>query len=546
MSASGKPYQRVICVGLDGATFDVIDPMVEQGRLPTLAKILDTGVRADLASTIPPLSAPAWVSFMTGVNPGKHGVFHFRSMGSEGLGSQLMGSWGYRGRTIFDYASAAGLKVVGFRVPMTFPPWPVNGTMVSGFPTPDPLTTYSEPPEIGRNIGPLVKLGAVRRATADSETRIDNFDFYIDRSTSVLVDLLQPDVGLFCYVNSITDWIAHKFWKFSDPESPGYEALPKGDSTLVEYFYERVDESLGALLDVAPSGSLIIVMSDHGMGPRTTRRFNTNAWLAHKGYLARSSRGSWRRYASKGIQVLKEKAPDKYWLWRHAPDVLRRSAGTLGSYSGAIGWSESQAYGVTIDHHVEGININLSGREGAGSVPPSSYDDLREQIIAAARQLVDPQTGATVFEGVFRREEVYTGEHSALAPDIVLTLKPAFEFGLPSERSVFSEVAISELGRSSSTHRPDGILAMSGPGVKEQTNIGSASLLDVPATIMWALGLDVPEEFDGSVLEAFDADVMAQHPVSRGIARSEHAGQGAYTQEEEKQMTEHLEDLGYM
>src|SRR5918911_5639420 len=155
---SSRPFDKVICIGLDGATFDVIDPLVRRGRLPTLSGLLSAGTRAELRSTVPALSAPAWVSFMTGMNPGRHGVFHFRTMTRGALGSDLVGSWMYRGRKIFDEASRGGLRVSAFRVPMTYPPWPVNGVMVSGFPTPDPQTNFTYPETLGPRIGPLLRL----------------------------------------------------------------------------------------------------------------------------------------------------------------------------------------------------------------------------------------------------------------------------------------------------------------------------------------------------------------------------------------------------
>ncbi len=275
-----RPFRKVFCVGLDGATFDVIDPLIAKGKLPALEKLLASGTRARLASTVPPLSAPAWVSFMTGTNPGRHGVFHFRAMHEGTLGSSLVGSWAYRGRTIFDYASRAGLDVMAFRVPMTYPPWPLQGVMVAGFPTPDPRTNYSSPAEVAERIGPLVKLSPFKAMMANLDAQIDNIDYYLERSTEALVHLAaERNADLFCYVNSATDWIAHKFWRYSDPRAPGYEPRPTDRGTLLESFYEKVDASLGALLEEAADDALVIVLSDHGTGPLTEKRFNTNAWL---------------------------------------------------------------------------------------------------------------------------------------------------------------------------------------------------------------------------------------------------------------------------
>lgn len=542
----GAPFLKVVCVGLDGATFDVIDPMIERGKLPTLARLLRTGTRANLASTVPPLSAPAWVSFMTGMNPGRHGIFHFRSMESGGLGASLVGSWSYRGRTIFDYASEAGLKVASFRVPMTYPPWPVNGLMVSGFPTPDPKTNFSEPSEKGQEIGSLFKYGVARGMAPSTLEQVANFSYYLDRSTDALVDILKTsDVDLFCYVNSVTDWIAHKFWRFSDPSAPGYE--PFGDRNLLEEFYEKTDASLGTILDAASDNALVIVLSDHGTGRRTQARVSTGAWLKGLGLLRAANRGGRRGFASKVVHLSKDMLPKKYWIWRHTPAAIRRGVGSLIAEAEPYDRSASQAFPVPIDHHVEGVNVNLYGRQPEGHVPVNDYEDLRDRIISEATALKDPISGDPVFEGAHRRESIYVGEHVALAPDVILLLKPVYEFGPSPGGGIFGEVAVNRVKRSSATHRPDGILALAGPGVLEGANLGRANLLDVPATIMWALGLDVPGEMDGQALVgAFSPELIEDHPVTFGGGNETSLQEGTYSAADEEMLAAHLSDLGYL
>ncbi len=549
-----RPFRKVFCVGLDGATFDVIDPMIEQGRLPTLARLLESGARGSLASTVPPLSAPAWVTFMTGENPGRHGIYHFRAMEQGALGSGLMGSWAYRGRTIFDHASRAGLKVTAFRVPMTYPPWPINGVMVAGFPTPDTRTTYSSPPEIAEQVGSLMKLSPMKSMVASPEVQAQDYDYYLERSTETLVELAKDcEVDFFCYVNSLTDWIAHKFWRFDDPNAPGFdpEAPQNG---LLQRFYEKTDASLGALLEEAPSDALVVVMSDHGTGPRSQRRFNTNAWLTSVGMLTPSEvRG--RLFFSTVVLRAKQAVPNKtsmkQWLWKKAPPLrgmLRKSAGGLSSYGRGMDCSRSKAYRMSFHDHVEGVNINLIGREPEGIVAPADYERARDALIRAAQSTVDPSTGEDVFQEVFKREELYEGDHAERAPDVILVLKPVFEFGLGSGKQVFSTVSPSRLMRSSATHRPEGILSIAGPKVVPG-KLDGARLIDVPATLLWALGLPIPQDVDGRVLtDAFDPELVAEWPIRAGdheASKQDNAGE-AYTSEEEEQLATHLEDLGYI
>ena len=529
MATSKRPFPAVVCIGLDGATFDVIDPMVAAGRLPTLAKLLAGGTRAALRSVVPPLSAPAWVSFMTGTNPGRHGVYHFRTLERDGVGASLVGPWSYKGTTIFDRASAAGRDVIAFRVPMTYPAWPINGTMIAGFPTPDPRTTFSEPAEVGERIGPLVQMNAVRSMVSSVDDQAANFDFYLQRSTDVIVDMLRTDApDLFCYVNSVTDWIAHKFWRFSDPQSPAYEPHPVDGGTLIESFYEKVDDSLGRILDAAPDGALVVVLSDHGTGRRTTARFDTAAWLEGLGLYARASGGGGRRRAARTLDWVKDVVPKKHWLWRHAPSFVKSRVASVRKESAAVDWSTAHAFPVKLDHHVEGVSVN---HELVGD----RYEEVRKSVLDAA-------TRQPAIVAAHRREDLYTGPHAAAAPDIVLELDPAYEFG-PG-----TSAPENRLKRSSATHRPDGILVVAGPGVRQGLDLRHASLLDVPATLMWALGLEVPAVMDGRVLaDAFDPAVVQEHPVRIGAEEAAAAeGDAVYTDEEEAGMAAHLEELGYL
>jgi predicted AlkP superfamily phosphohydrolase/phosphomutase len=551
-----RPFDNIVCIGLDGATFDVIDGMIDRGRLPHLGKLLSTGVRASLDSTVPPLSAPAWVSFMTGQNPGRHGVFHFRAMERGKLGAGLIGSWAVQGKTIFDHASRAGLKVVAFGVPMTYPPWPLHGTVVSGFPTPDPRVTYSEPGDVGARIGPLLKLSAAGQLTAGIETQVENLDYYQQRCTENVVELLnQERPHLLCYVNSVTDWMAHKFWRYSDPSAPGFEPYAVEGGSLVEHFYEQADASVGEVLAAAEGNTLVVVLSDHGMGPRSTMRFSTNAWLEDMGLLARPLGEQARAVVPEVFEALRERIPNKtalkQWLWAKAPvlrSLMQRSAGALPNYGGPIDWARTRAYRVGVHNLVEGVNVNLQGREPQGSVSEDDYEDVRTAVLRAARELIETGNEGDVFEGAYRREELFWGEYAHLAPDIVLVLKPTYEFAPGTSRQVISEVSPHRLKRSSANHRSDGILIMAGTGVHQGLVLDDVSLLDVPTTILWALGVELPKDVDGRVLmEAFERDLIESHPPKwTAELRENSANGGVYTQEEARQMEAHLRDLGYL
>lgn len=138
---------QILLIGLDGATWDLILPWVAEGRLPNLGALLREGSWGTLLSTVPPATFPAWSSFLTGLNPGRHGIFDFtrRKFGTYEV--EFVNSTYRRGRSLFRIASEAGKRVGVIGVPATYPPEKVNGFLISGFDAPvatgiDPSFVY--------------------------------------------------------------------------------------------------------------------------------------------------------------------------------------------------------------------------------------------------------------------------------------------------------------------------------------------------------------------------------------------------------------------
>ncbi|HUM70042.1 MAG TPA: alkaline phosphatase family protein, partial [Chloroflexota bacterium] len=137
----------VLVIGLDGATYDLLTPWLAAGHLPTMAGLVARGSSGPLRSTLPPVTAPAWASFMTGKNPAGHGVFDFFRPHSPDMDKpEMVNMADLRARPLWDYLSAAGRRVGVLNVPLTYPPPPVNGFVVPGLLSPDEgQTTY--PPD---------------------------------------------------------------------------------------------------------------------------------------------------------------------------------------------------------------------------------------------------------------------------------------------------------------------------------------------------------------------------------------------------------------
>src|SRR5689334_13033273 len=126
----------VFIIGWDGATFDLIRPWVAQGKLPHIARLMETGAHGSLRSNLPPMTFPAWSSFMTGKNPGKHGIFDFTRPRPGRYELEFVNGGHRRAASFWQILTRAGRKVVSISVPCTFPPEAVDGVMISGFDAP--------------------------------------------------------------------------------------------------------------------------------------------------------------------------------------------------------------------------------------------------------------------------------------------------------------------------------------------------------------------------------------------------------------------------
>ena len=240
--------------------------------------------------------------------------------------------------------------------------------------------------------------------------------------------------------------------------------------------------------------------------------------------------------------------PWRHWLVEHLPQRFRREALAFRQATHLIDWSRTRAYRVPLQYPAEGIEINVRGRQPQGVVEPGAeYERLREEIIAALRELRDPATGRAVVREVWRREEVYpTGDLDAV-PDIVCLLEEGIDAGSDLQR-VFTDVPLADLERLNGDHTMEGIAILWGAGVRAGHRL-ALHLLDLPPTLLWAMGLPVPEDMDGRVLtEAFTPEYVAAHPVTytREMGWTARAGRTALTPEEEAEIQKALVGLGYL
>ena len=280
---------RVWVIGLDGATFDLIQPWVDQGLLPTFAQLMQEGTWGDVESTIPPITGPAWSSFMTGTNPGKHGVFDWTYRRKNSYDFPPVSADNCLQPTLWRIASEAGKRVLVLNVPMTYPVEEVNGKLVAGMPAIDIITYPDELSNwIKEHIPDYVPYPDPGQAYSDQG--INSFlkltNKAIDGRLKLWHDLIKEEPWDFAMILfNATDVVQHAMWKFMDPEHPQYNPEKASlFSDAILKIYQSFDQALANIMNAMDNDTVLWVMSDHGFGP-FHQFIHINTWLMQEGLL---------------------------------------------------------------------------------------------------------------------------------------------------------------------------------------------------------------------------------------------------------------------
>ncbi len=552
-SDAGK-RRRVIVLGLDGATFTILQPWMDIGYLPNLARLAREGVQARLESVVPPYSAPAWVSLVTGKNPGQHGIVDFWRYDPATGERRLVDAGDIQTAAVWDIVGASGGQVGVVNVPLTYPPRPVNGIMVSGMMTPAEGVVYTHPP----SLKPWLKEVAGDYA-ADPYTSVHRSAaflkrvlYWVERREAAHRRLLDTHTfDFFINVVQALDPIQHHFWRVLDETHPLHDADEASRlRPLLLRCYQAVDEVVGSRLEMLDGRTTLFVVSDHGFGP-VYRRFNVNRFLLEYGFLvleggtmpdpARARVIDLLRQAGCRLDVLNLRGR---LLDNRQREALRRQLDHAATP--AIDWSKTLAYYTGLTG--QGLYVNLVGREATGIVSPGGpYEEVRDALIASLVELRDPDSGEPVVSRAYRREELYSGPRVSELPDVIFELRD-WPY-LPSERMAVQAIVeplSPEAG--GGRHNSEGILLAAGPGIRRGAVLDDARLLDVAPTVLYALGLPVPEDMDGQVLETvFTLEHLSAHPVRVGPPADVPDPVGQTTaQMPDVAVAERLRALGYL
>lgn len=543
---------KLLIIGLDGATFDLIKPWAAQGKLPTLAKLMQDGVTGNLESTLPPVTSPAWPTFMTGKNPGKHGVFDFIRPRAGTF--DMVNASQIKGKLLWEILSEAGYSVGVLNVPITYPPRKVNGYMVPGLLSPDQGKTVY-PPDLLKpyeaELGKYRLTPNVQYKPGNEDEFIADLHDLIDTQLRYALRLMKDhptDVLMLHFL--ATDNGSHALWRFMDPTHPRYDAAlaPKYGDAL-QKVYQHLDEAIAQLQSaISNQQSTIIVMSDHGFGP-LHRTINLNILFLEKGlmHLKRnfSTQVRWWAFRNGLTPATAYKILSKLGLQNITAKVSRKArnevVGKFLSFED-VDWSQTIAYSMG---HVGQIYLNVQGREPHGIVTPDRYAAARQQVIDALNTITDPATGRSLVDRIIPREEAAHGPYADQGADLHLILDGYKTIAFPLFATE-GRTLTPQIRGDSGCHRLHGIFIGQGAAFAPGATIDGARLIDLAPTILHILGQPVPEDMDGRVLsEALSAELRAQ-ATQVGAAATTSQAQVDFTAEEQAEVEERLRALGYL
>jgi len=512
-----KNKTKMLIVALDGATFDIIQPLIEQGKLPNLARLMSEGAWGKCRSTVPPMTFPAWSSFLTGCNPGKHGIYDFTKFRPNSYEVRFINARHRKRPTFFRILSEAGYRVAMIGVPTTYPPEPLNGVVISGFDS--PVTTSMDPSFVYPKsiFFELKKQFGAFHNTGFQETRIGSDWHYkalkkmqhnLQKRLQISLYLLNKG-GWDCFMTLFgqTDTVSHHFWAFHDSNSPRY--VPTATAYLgdaINSIYQQADQALGELIKAAGEEVPVLVLSDHGFGGAGDRVLYLNQWLSQQGFLSFKKLSFNNRFFKMLRIKTAEYLPAKFQqqLFRRFGSFLVGAVESCSRF-GNIDWSRTKVFSDELNYFPR-FFINQKSRFPQGIVQPGrEYEKVCEDLKEALLKWKDPSIkdldATSVVEKVQRPEVVYSGAYLEEAPDLipVLALPDGYSYTCLTSsaektgeiiRKIKPQEYLGAKGHGmNGSHRQDGIVLFNNFGFPQSKKLQKFhSLQDLAPIILDQLG----------------------------------------------------------
>ena len=486
---------KIVVIGLDGASFDLIDPWINQSKLPNLQRLIADGVRGRLRSCLPPVTSPNWKCYSTGKNPGKLGIFWWENIDFKNRTITIPRSRIHT-KEIWDYISESGGKVGIINMPLTYPPKKVNGFMIAG--GPDAADdNFAYPRELEPRLRNEFKYRVhptLRSNWSQSEKAVREAFTLMERRFSTAKALEQEYKLDFLHLTIFyINGLHHDLW----------------NDEIVARAWQVLDRNIGALLQAFP-GCNVIIMSDHGSN-EIHQVFYLNTWLEKQGYL-KTSASLWlpRLLYRLGLnEVSLFRVAQKLHLRKIISKVLPRQV--RDNIPSAIGTIE-------MEHKADKVVWDKSKALASGQGPlylARADAELRDELISKLENLTNPLTGSKIARTVYKREDIYQGEFLAEAPNLIIDQYPHTHIrGSIGKKNIFEQPQ-----RWRAENTVEGVFIAHGPDFRQGIEISNVSILDLAPTILHQMGIAVPTDMDGRVLKEILRD--GSEPARREVRYQE-------------------------
>lgn len=477
--------KRVFIIGIDGLSETVLGPALEGGFMPFLAEMRSGGAFGTLESTIPAITPAAWGTFQTGRSPAANNTLDFVSYDKTSRRTIPASSKTLQ-KTIWQYASDAGRRVCAINVPMTYPTYPVNGSMVSGILTPNEEGAFTWPHELKDEI--LAAMPDYKILNLENISALQSAGDY-QATVSALADMVKMRARLgrmllgregcevFMLHFQANDVLQHLLWPWMDPQSPRFSKDRR--AYIFEHFHRVMDEEIRSLYEAfAAAGAdgdetTFLAASDHGFELHTLA-FNFGFWLKERGYIKLAEKKvSWKKRVSRFLNVGRIL---KSFMKEEAVNRLEVRAGVR---------AESPINNAASFCHT-------IGKTGEGYLYITQNDpECEAQLLGEIAELQHPLTGEKLVQRIAKPAEIYNCPIPANFPDYILIPADGVSFnGSLNEKELFEQPEPGKdfhLGK----HHHAGIYIANGAGIAP--GACDRDIIDITPMLLERLGIELPE-----------------------------------------------------
>jgi len=478
--------QKLVIFGIDGGSWDLINTLIDENKMPNLKKMIENGVSGNLQSTIPPITGPAWASFATGKKPENHGIYDFVTHDEKK--SRLMTSKNIKGKTFYEILSHEGLRSVLIGLPLSYPPKKINGIILADTFSPK---KFAYPQSANKYLG---EYQWALNSNLEGTQLINELISFTNNHTKVAKKIFKNEQwDLFFILFPASDAISHKYYGDMLSRSKiGIEAIK---------IFQKIDESIGWFLKQSINDITFFLLSDHGF-QECNRNFFINSYLRNMnllevklitkdrikevGELGKNIEQK-EIFINKNLYIIFKINWIRKLAWNMKLILNKIMKGKFQIKTGYIPDPEkSKLYMPTLSSYC--LNIN------------DSKNKLINKIIKLLKNLKDPDNGKKIFAEVFY---VNLNNFERIYFDPI----PGYYINTGITDEIFST-------SKNNIHKRDGIFIAYGEDVKKGKKINDGNIYDLTPTILKMFNIEIPPDIDGRFITGIFSKDLTDRKIS--------------------------------